>query len=152
MVGAMQSDAATVAEYLDALPADRRAEVAAVRDLVRANLPAGYDEAMRWGMIAWEVPMAVSGPTYNGKPLMYVALGSQKRHIALYLCGLNCVAGQEAELRAAYAAAGRKLDIGKACLRFRGPEELEAGAVARVIRAVAPEMLVEASRRAHARG
>jgi hypothetical protein len=148
----VQSDAKTVADYLAELPEGRRVQVAAVAELVRANVPAGYVEAMRWGMITWEVPMAVSGPTYNGKPLMYVALASQKRHIALYLCGLNCVAGQEAELRAAYAAAGRKLDIGKACLRFRGPEELEAAAVARVIRAVPPEMLVEASRRAHARG
>jgi hypothetical protein len=148
----VQSDAKTVADYLAGLPEGRRAAVEAVADLVRPNLPAGYVEAMRWGIITWEVPMEVSGPTYNGKPLMYVALASQKRHIALYLCGLNCVAGQEAELRAAYAAAGRKLDIGKACLRFRGPEELEAAAVARVIRAVPPEMLVEASRRAHARG
>jgi hypothetical protein len=96
--------------------------------------------------------MAVSGPTYNGKPLMHVALGSQKRHIALYLCGLNCVAGQEAELRATYAAAGRKLDIGKASLRFRGFAEVESAAVARAIRAVPPEMLVEASRRANVRG
>jgi hypothetical protein len=148
----MQSDAATAAEYLEGLPEARRAAVAAVAELVRANLPAGYDEAMRWGMITWEVPMAVSGPTDNGKPLMHVALGGQKRHIALYLCGLNCVAGQASELRAAYAAAGRKLDIGKACLRFRGFAEVESAAVARVIRAVPPEMLVEASRRAHARG
>ncbi len=147
----MRSGAATVAEYLDGLPEGRRAQVAAVRELVRANLPAGYVEAMRWGMITWEVPMAVSGPTYNGKPLMYVALGSQKRHIALYLCGLYCIEGLEPGLRAAYAAAGRKLDLGKACLRFGRAAEMEAEAVAPVIRAVPPEVLVEASRRAHAR-
>jgi uncharacterized metal-binding protein len=102
-------------------------------------------------MITWEVPLETSGPTYNGQPLMHVALASQKRHIALYLCGLDCIEGQEAALRTAYAAAGRRLDLGKACLRFRRPEDVETEAVARVIRAVPPAMLVEASRRAHAR-
>jgi uncharacterized protein YdhG (YjbR/CyaY superfamily) len=147
----VRSTAATVEDYLDALPPARRADVAAARALVRANLPEGYVEAMRWGMITWEVPLAASGPTYNRQPLMYVALGAQKRHIALYLCGLTCVEGLEEELRAAYAAAGRRLDLGKACLRFGSAADIEGEAVARVIRAVPPDMLVEASRRAHAR-
>ena len=148
---AMQSKAGTVDEYLAEMPEERRAAVEAVRGLVRASMPPGYAETMRWGMITWEVPLEVSGPTYNGQPLMHVALASQKRHIALYLCGLYCIAGQEEAFRAAYKAAGKRLDLGKACLRFRRPEDLEAEAVSRLIRAVPPEMLVEASRRAHAR-
>ena len=132
----MHSDAATVSGYLDELPEDRRAAIGQVLALVRANLPEGYEEAMRWGMITWEVPLAVSGPTYNGKPLMYAALASQKRHMALYLCGVNCLPGVEHGLRAAYAAAGRKLDLGKACLRFRKLDDLLPEAVAAVIAAV----------------
>ncbi|MCB1374370.1 MAG: DUF1801 domain-containing protein [Rhodobacteraceae bacterium] len=132
----MHSDAATVSGYLDELPEDRRAAIGQVLALVRANLPEGYDEVMRWGMITWEVPLAVSGPTYNGKPLMYAALASQKRHMALYLCGVNCLPGVEHGLRAAYAAAGRKLDLGKACLRFRKLDDLLPEAVAAVIAAV----------------
>ena len=132
----MHSDAATISDYLDELPEDRRAAIGQVLALVRANLPEGYDEVMRWRMITWEVPLAVSGPTYNGKPLMYAALASQKRHMALYLCGVNCLPGVEHGLRAAYAAAGRKLDLGKACLRFRKLDDLLPEAVAAVIAAV----------------
>ncbi len=143
----MHSQAATVSDYLDELPADRRTAIAQVLALVRAALPEGYDEVMRWGMITWEVPLAVSGPTYNGKPLMYAALVSQKRHMALYLCGVNCQPGVEDGLRAAYAAAGRKLDLGKACLRFRRLDDLQPEAVAAVIAAVPVADFVAAARR-----
>lgn len=143
----MQSSAASVAEYLDDLPAERRAEIARVRDLVRANLPEGYVEAMNWGMIAWEVPMAVSGPTYNGKPLMYVALASQKRHMALYLCGANCVPGVRDALEAGFAAAGKKLDMGAACLRFRSADDLAGPAVAEAVAAVPVARFVAAAQR-----
>ena len=143
----MHSDAATVSGYLDELPEDRRAAIGQVLALVRANLPEGYDEVMRWGMITWEVPLAVSGPTYNGKPLMYAALASQKRHMALYLCGVNCLPGVEDGLRAAYAAAGRKLDLGKACLRFRKLDDLLPEAVAAVIAAVPVADFVASARR-----
>jgi len=143
----MHSDAATVTQYLGELPEDRRAAIGHVLALVRANLPVGYDEVMRWGMITWEVPMAASGPTYNGKPLMYAALASQKRHMALYLCGANCLPGIEARLRAAYGAAGKKLDLGKACLRFRRLDDLVPEAVAEVIAAVPVADFVAAAAR-----
>ena len=143
----MHSQAATVSDYLEELPADRRAAIAQVLALVRTALPDGYDEVMRWGMITWEVPLSVSGPTYNGKPLMYAALASQKRHMALYLCGVNCLPGVEDGLRTAYAAAGRKLDLGKACLRFRRLDDLLPEAVAEVIAAVPVADFVAAARR-----
>ena len=46
----MQSDAATVEDYLDSLPGERREPVGTVRDVVNAHLPAGYAEQMDWGM------------------------------------------------------------------------------------------------------
>lgn len=79
----VSSTAATVADYLAELPEDRRAVVSEMRDLVNALLPRGYVEAMRWGMISWEVPLAVSGPTYNGQPLSYAALAAQKNAFSL---------------------------------------------------------------------
>jgi len=52
----MQSDAATVAQYLAELPADRRAALEAVRQTILAHLPEGYEEAINWGMITYQVP------------------------------------------------------------------------------------------------
>jgi len=84
----VSSDAATVDQYLAELPDDRRAAISAVRNVILANLPDGYEETMRWGMISYEIPLARYPDTYNGQPLSYAALVSQKRHMAVYLNGI----------------------------------------------------------------
>ncbi len=119
----VQSKASTVAEYLAELPAEQRAEVSAVRDVILAHLPDGYVEVMRWGMITWEVPLEVSGPTYNKQPLSYVALAAQKRHCSVYLT--TVMGPGEESFRSRYAATGKKLDMGKSCLRFRNPAKID---------------------------
>ena len=81
----VQSDAATVNEYLASLPPERRRAIEAVREVILANLPDGYEEAMNWGMITYQVPLETFPDTYNGKPLMYAALANQKNHMAVYL-------------------------------------------------------------------
>ena len=118
----MRSDAKTVEEYLAGLPEDRRATVSAVRDVVLANLPDGYVEGMAWGMITYSVPLEVSGKTYNGQPLGYVSLASQKNYVSLYLMGVY--GEREQEFRAEFEATGRKLDMGKSCVRFKRPDDL----------------------------
>ncbi|MEO5971796.1 MAG: hypothetical protein ABIP91_00315, partial [Sphingomicrobium sp.] len=77
------SSAATPTAYVDAHDPARAAEIAAVRNLVNAALPAGYVERMAWGIISWEVPLEVSGPTYNGQPLVYAGLAAQKNYNAV---------------------------------------------------------------------
>ena len=84
----MQSDARTVPEYLKSLPPDRRREIAAVRRIVRQYMPKGYEEAMNWGMITWQVPLRRYPALGNGQPLCYASLAAQKRYNALYLMGL----------------------------------------------------------------
>jgi uncharacterized protein YdhG (YjbR/CyaY superfamily) len=118
----VRSKAATVAQYLAELPDERRAEVEAVRDVIVAHLPDGYAEGVLWGMITWHVPLEVSGPTYNGQPLSYVALAAQKRHYAVYL---TTVTGPgEESFRERYLATGKKLDMGKSCVRFQRAADL----------------------------
>ena len=91
----VSSHATTVEQYLVEISDDRRGDVEAVRELVLANLPDGYVETMRWGMITYEVPLETYPDTYNGKPLMFVALAAQKRHLALYLTNVAFVRGGE---------------------------------------------------------
>ena len=140
--GTMPDD---VAGYLATLPDDRRADIEAVRKVVLAHLPDGYVEAHNWGMISYEVPLEVSGKTYNGKPLMYVALGNQKRHMALYLCGLYCKPDIKARFREQWAASGKKLDMGAACVRFRTLDHLHMPAVEMAIGAVSVADFVAAA-------
>src|SRR5687767_9625945 len=81
----VQSAARTVDQYLASLPEDRRGELVRVLDVVRANVPAGYEEGMLFGMIGWYIPLARFPDTYNKQPLCLAALASQKQHLSLYL-------------------------------------------------------------------
>ena len=129
----VSSTASTIGAYLAELPPERREVVAAVRALINANLPAGYIENINWGMICWEIPLSHYPVTHNKQPLMYAALAAQKNHYALYLSNAYADSRTEHELRAAYAAAGLKLDMGKSCLRFRRLDALLQPAVAEAI-------------------
>lgn len=140
--------AATVEEYLAGLPEDRRATVSAVRDVILANLPDGYVEGIQWGMITYSVPLEVSGRTYNGQPLGYVSLASQKRHVSLYLMGVY--GEREREFRAEFEATGRKLDMGKSCVRFKRVEDLPLDVVGREVARLGVAEFVAKSRAARA--
>ncbi len=116
---------ATVAvdEYLSNLSDDRRATLSQLRQLVLANLPSGYQESMTWGMPTYEIPLTTYGDTYNKKPLMYVAFASQKNYMSLYLTNVY-MEGLEQDFRRAYEATGKKLDMGKSCIRFKSLDDL----------------------------
>ncbi|MDR7070027.1 hypothetical protein J2X02_002878 [Pseudoxanthomonas japonensis] len=118
------SNAKTVDEYLAELPEERRAVVSVVRDLVNRHMPEGYVEAMSWGMVSWEIPLSRYPTTYNKQPLAYVALAAQKQYYALYLTTCHEHSAQDVVLRNAYADAGKKLDMGKSCLRFKALDDL----------------------------
>ncbi len=120
----MRSDAATVEEYLAGLPEDRRAIVSTVRDVVNEHLPEGYVEQMDYGMISWVIPLETKPDTYNGKPLGYVALASQKQYVSLYLLGLYSDGPELAWFEERYAARGLELDMGKSCVRFKQLDDL----------------------------
>jgi hypothetical protein len=145
----ISSAASTVEAYLAELPPERREVMATVRALVNAHLPDGYEEGMNWGMISWEIPLSRYPLTYNKQPMVYAALAAQKNHYALYLMCAYADSQSERDLRAAYAAAGLKLDMGKSCLRFRRLDALLQSAVAAAIASTPPETHIaryEASR------
>ena len=140
-----------MAAYLDELGPARAEIVATVRDLVNEHLPPGFDEAMRWGMISWEVPLSRYPDTYNGAPLNCVALAAQKQYTSLYLMCTYIVPGGEERLRAAYADAGIKLDFGKSCLRFKSLDRFLPEAVAPILEQSTVEALIDAYESARGR-
>jgi hypothetical protein len=129
----ISSAAGSVVAYLAELPPERRVIVSAVRDLVNRHLPPGYVEAMAWGMICWGIPLARYPDTYNQRPLGYVALAAQKNAYSLYLMNVYADSADAATLRAAYARAGKKLDMGKCCLRFKSLDSLLFDDIGRLI-------------------
>lgn len=139
----VQSKAATVEEYLEELPEDRRAVVSAVRDVVLANLPEGYEETMNWGMISYEVPLSRYPVTYNKQPLAYVALAAQKNYYSLYVLSCYEDSEDEAFLRRQFETAGKKLDMGKCCVRFKTLDDLPLDAIGELVARTPPEGMIE---------
>jgi uncharacterized protein YdhG (YjbR/CyaY superfamily) len=140
----------TVSEYLGTLPDERRAVIETVRKVIRHNLPTGYREAVSWGAIAYEIPLKRYPNTYNGKPLAYVCLASQKNYCALYLMGVYQVPALAAKLKAAFAAAGKKADMGKSCIRFRTADDLPLETIGKLVAGTSVEAFIkqyEASRK-----
>ncbi len=139
----------SISEYLESLPEDRRAILKKVRALVKKNIPKGYEEKFLWGMISWQVPLKVYPDTYNGHPLSYVCLASQKNHMALYLM---CAYGDPKlykRLVDGFQAEGKKLDMGKSCLRFKRNEDLAVEPIANVIAAVPMADFVAFTKKVH---
>ena len=134
-----RSAATTVQQYLDELPEERRAVVSAVRDIIVHHLPAGYQETMSWGMISYEIPLEQYRTTYNGQPLSYIALAAQKNYYALYLSGVYGDSEQERRLADAFRQAGKKLDMGKSCLRFRSLNDVPWEVIEHIVGSTSPE-------------
>jgi hypothetical protein len=128
-----RSSATTPDEYIASLPADRRQAVATVREVVNRNLPPGYEEGMAYGMIGWWVPLETFPDTYNGQPLGLAGLASQKNYISLYLNTVYGSRDEEAWFKDRYAASGKKLNMGKTCLRFRRLDEVPLDVIGETI-------------------
>lgn len=143
------SKATTVAQYLASLPADRRAAVETVRDVVNRSLPAGFVEGMQYGMIGWAVPLSVFPDTYNGQPAGIACIASQKNHLSLYLLGVYSSEAEAKAFRDEYAKSGKKLDMGQSCVRFRKADDLALDVIARALGRVTPEELIARHRAAH---
>ena len=127
------SSAATVEKYLATLPPDRRAAIATIRNVIRKNLPRGFEEGMQYGMIGYYVPLSRYPTTYNGQALGAAALASQKGYMSLYLMSVYGDPKQKAWFERAYRAAGKKLDMGKSCVRFKKLDDLPLDVVGEVI-------------------
>ena len=129
----VQSNASSVQEYLDNLAPERRQVVEAVRSVILQNLPPGYEEGVQYGMISYYVPLSHYPNTYNKQPLSYVALASQKNYLSLYLMGLYADAETGAWFDSEYKKSGKKLNMGKSCVRFKKSEDLPLDLIGRVI-------------------
>lgn len=145
------SDATTPQAYLDELPEDRREIVEAVRSTILEHLPDGFSEAMAYGMLSYVVPLEDFPHTYNGQPLTVISVANQKRHVAIYLMG---VYGDDAEREGfvdAWRASGKKLDMGKSCVRVTGADQVPLDVLGDTVGRISPQDLIAAHDAAHAR-
>ncbi|MCY2962966.1 MAG: DUF1801 domain-containing protein [Planctomycetota bacterium] len=135
----MQSSASTVADYLASLPEDRRATISAIRDVILANLDSDFAEGMGYGMILYHVPHSVYPAGYHCKPsdpLPYIGLASQKNHLAIYMMSLYGDSDLLAWFTKEWKKTGKKLDMGKSCIRFKKLDGVALDVLGETIRRV----------------
>jgi hypothetical protein len=106
-------------QYLANLPAERRAEVERVWNVVRENVPDGYAEEIGAKFLSFK-----AGEDW------YVALASQKNYISLYLIPLYVFP----EIKAKFdKAASKKLKCGKSCVNFLRADELPLEEIGEIV-------------------
>jgi hypothetical protein len=132
----MKTGAATVEDYLQSLPADRRAAISTVHKVMLANLPPGYEARISYGMIGYVIPHSIYPAGYHCDPklpLAFACLGSQKNHMSLHLMTVYGDPAMEKWFRQAWSATGKKLDMGKACVRFKKIEDVALDVVGQLV-------------------
>jgi hypothetical protein len=140
----VSSSAKTVAEYISELPEDRKSDIRKLRALCRKHLPSGLEEAMNWGMITYQVPLKRFPDTYNGQPLAFAAIASQKHYISLYLMSIYAFDGSRKKFERDWKASGKKLNVGKACIRFKAVADIPLDVITKAIGAVTVEQYLAA--------
>jgi uncharacterized protein YdhG (YjbR/CyaY superfamily) len=113
----VQSNAVHVGEYLAEVPEDRRAALAELRAMCLEEL-AGFVETMLYGM-----------PCYLREGTAEVALACQKQYISIHI--------MRPDVRDAHAGRLAGQNMGKGCLRYRKPEQIDFDLVRSMLKATA---------------
>jgi hypothetical protein len=135
----MQSKAKTVEEYLASLPEDRRSAIEALRKVIKQNLGKGFEEGMQYGMIGYYVPHSIYPAGYHcdpKQPLPFACLASQKQAISVYMHFVYTDPAAAERFVAAWKATGKKLDMGKSCVRFKRLEDAALEAIGAAVKAM----------------
>ena len=144
------SNASTPEQYLAELPEDRRPLVEAVRATILEHLPDGFEETVAYGMVSYVVPLERYPDTYNGQPLGVLALANQKNHVAVYLMGVYADEAERDRFVAEWKATGKKLDMGKSCVRFKQLDDVPLDVIGELISKVDVDTYVKVTKATHA--
>ena len=142
------SKAETVEEYLAEQTPDRREAMAMMRELILANLPPGYEETMQFGMIGYVVPLERYPVTYNKQALGVLALASQKNYMSIYLMSVYGDEETAKWFEEEFRASGKKLNMGKSCVRFKRPDDLPLDLIGKVVARTSVEEFIDLYERA----
>jgi hypothetical protein len=118
--------------------------VETVRSTILDHLPEGIEETVSYGMLCYVVPLDRYPNTYNGQPLSAVALANQKHHVAVYLMGVYADDAQRQWFVNAWADTGKKLDMGKSCVRFKSLDDVALEVLGMAVARVTPDDLIAA--------
>jgi len=126
------------------LTPEQRSVIDPVRSLILSHLPSGFVETINWGMLSYEVPLEIYPHTYNKKPLNYIGLAVQKQYYSLYLMPAYMDQNVYQTLMNAFESVGKKLSLGKSCIRFKKVEDIPLDLIGSIIASHSVESFIRA--------
>ena len=151
----MQSKATTPEAYIAEMPAERQEAFKKLRNIIKKNLPKGFEEEMSYGMIGYVVPHSIYPKGYhcNTKlPLPFINIASQKNFIAVYHMGIYANPQLKDWFTTEFNKHTKaKLEMGKSCLRFKKPEDIPFEFIGELVSKMTPQQWVEGYEKAFRR-
>lgn len=141
----MKSTATTTADYLAEQPEERQKELRKVLEVIRKNLDPTYAECMMYGHIGFGVPLSVYPKGYHctpNTPLPLISLANNKGSISLHFMAIYAPSAYSEWFKEAWLATGKKLDMGKACIKFKKADDLALDVLAEALRRMPAEKYV----------
>lgn len=143
----MQSNATTVDQYISELPEDRRIIIEKIREVIKKNIPDGFEERMGYGMPGYDVPFSKYPKGYRCDPkvpLPFAGFASQKNHIAIYHMGMYAIPGLYEWFVNEYThRVGKAPDLGKSCLRFRPKQSIPYDLIGELFQKITVDQWIE---------
>lgn len=140
----------TPEDFIETLDPQQRDEFGSVYRLMAERIPPGYERVVLRNMVVFQVPLKDYPDTYNRQPLWFAALAADKNCLSLHVMPMYGDPHASDQLKNAFAVAGKKLKLGKACIRFKKASDLELNAIADILGSIPVPRWIEiakASRR-----
>ena len=139
----MQISAQTPEDYVAQLPDERKQVMSKLREVIKRNIPKGFEETINYGMIGYVVPHSIYPNGYHCDPklpLPFLGVASQKNFVAVYHMGIYANPTLMDWFVNEYPKYCKmKLDIGKSCIRFKKLNEIPYDLIGELVKKIAVE-------------
>ncbi len=143
----MQYTAETPEDYIRQLPEDRQRVITRLRQMIKTNLPPGFQEQISYGMLGYVVPHTLYPAGYHCDPILplpFLNLASQKNFVAVYHMGLYADKALYDWFISEYPKhSERKLDMGKSCVRFKYFDDIPYELIGELCTKMKPQQWIE---------
>ncbi|MBO0477549.1 DUF1801 domain-containing protein [Vagococcus sp. DIV0080] len=136
-----------IEEYIQGIDENRQVAFNKLVEVVRENIPEGFEEVFQYGMITYAVPLDVFPEGYLNRvdePLPFISLGAQKRHLALYHLGIMGNKELLQWFQEEYAkVVPTKLNMGKSCIRMTNVKHIPYELIGELVSKMSMEEWIE---------
>ncbi len=142
----------TVEEYINQIDEKRIDAFRQLVEVVRDNIPEGFEEVMQYDMISYVIPLKSYPKGYLNRvdePLPFISLGAQKKHLALYHLGIMGNSDLLEWFQTEYSKqVPTKLNMGKSCIRFTNVKNIPYNLIGELVSKISADEWIESYEKA----